>query len=361
MPMESAIQHRRLQQGFLAVLGALAVYVCYVIVRPFLLPAAAATALAVAFYPVVSTLRKRMRRSAAAALALLLIVVLIVTPLVLLSIGATQELRQLFSRLSQRSAADGGWELYLTHVLSKPLSWLGMDPNNPEFSLRAVVTDWVDAASASLVRAIRSVITNIAGTLLDLVVALFTLFFLLRDGDRLLEQLKDFVPLDRVTVDLLLDRVNKTIIANMYGVVAVGFVQGGLTGLAFWVLSLPNPILYGMVAGLLSMVPLLGASSVWVVTAISLVVAGNYSKAAMLAAFGAGVIGLADNFIRPYVVSGQVKLHPLLVFFALLGGARAFGLVGIFIGPAVLSVTIALLEILRGPSGHVTLSTQADG
>jgi predicted PurR-regulated permease PerM len=106
-------------------------------------------------------------------------------------------------------------------------------------------------------------------------------------------------------------------------------------------------VLWGTVAGIFSMVPILGPPIVWVPASVFLAASGSWGKAAILAAFGAGVIGLADNFIRPYVISGRVNLHPLLVFFALLGGAQAFGFLGLFIGPATLSVAVAIVELLR--------------
>ena len=95
------------------------------------------------------------------------------------------------------------------------------------------------------------------------------------------------------------------------------------------------------------MIPILGPAIIWGPAALVLGLNGSWGKAAILAAFGIGAIGLADNFIRPYVISGRVKLHPLLVFVALLGGAQAFGFLGLFIGPAALSLAVAVFELLR--------------
>jgi predicted PurR-regulated permease PerM len=358
--MDAPSRPKRLQQGFLVVFGVLATYVCFVIVQPFLLAAAAAAALAILFHPLLNQFRRwGMRRTPAALLTVVIIVVAVLTPMVLLSMGAVRELRQVFGMLAEASLADGGWEPWLTHLLEKPLSWLGIQADDPDFRLRKLLADWAEASRETLMRGLRGAISNIANVLFSIVVTLVTLFFLLRDGDKIRLEVKRLVPLDGLVTDQLFDRVNQTVIANMYGVVAVATAQGALTGLAFLVLGLSNPVLWTVMASLLSMVPFVGAGSVWVGAAIWLAISGSYTKALMLTAFGAGVISLADNFIRPYVVSGPAKLHPLLVFFALLGGVRAFGLIGIFIGPAVLSVTLAVWELLQRPRSGAIVSAES--
>jgi predicted PurR-regulated permease PerM len=133
----------------------------------------------------------------------------------------------------------------------------------------------------------------------------------------------------------------------MYGVLAVGAAQGVLVGLAFWVLGLPSPILWGVVTSLFSMVPLVGSGAVWAPAVLLLVLSGSWGKGLLLLGWGVGVVGMVDNFVRPYVMSGQVKLHPLLLFFALLGGVKAFGLIGIFVGPVILAITMTLISLLR--------------
>lgn len=346
---------KRVQQGFLVIFGLLATWVCFVIVQPFLLSATAALALAVLFHPMQRQFERwGLRPTPAAAITVLIVLLAVLTPMVMLAIGATRELRELFGLLARESNADGGWEPWLTHVLERPLGWFGIHADDPDFRLRVLLGEWAEASRETLMRGLRGAISNIVNVVLSVVVTLFTLFFLLRDGDRIREEVKRLVPIEPAVTDELFHRVTQTVIANMYGVVAVATVQGGLTGLAFLALGLGNPVLWTVMAALMSMIPLVGASSVWVGGAIWLVVKGAYVKALILTGFGAGVIGLADNFIRPYVVSGPAKLHPLLVFFALLGGARAFGLVGIFIGPAVLSVTLALWELLQRPRASAT-------
>jgi predicted PurR-regulated permease PerM len=136
-------------------------------------------------------------------------------------------------------------------------------------------------------------------------------------------------------------------------------LQGTLGGVAFWVLGLPSPLLWGVVMTLLCIIPLAGAPIVWVPSAIILAIQGEYFKAIGLALWGWLVVGTVDNITRPFIIGGRTSLHPLAVFFAILGGLFAVGGVGVFLGPVLLSVTLALLDILRlklapnppGPTG----------
>jgi predicted PurR-regulated permease PerM len=347
-------RERSARQVFLIALSVLAAYLCFTIVRPFLMPMVAATALAILFYPVYERISHVIRnRNAAAVLSVVVVLLVTLIPAVLLSRGVARELQQLYSSLASKSSASGGWEPWLTHLLERPLNIVGIDVEDPNFSLGAIVTGWVESASATLVRVLRSMITNLAGILLNGMVTLFSLFFLFRDGQAIRRYAMQVLPLEPRQIERLFSEVGRSVIANMYGVLAVATAQGGLTGLAFLVLGLPSPVLWGLVAGLFSMIPLVGPPIVWVPASIYLAVSGSWGKAIILVALGAGVIGLADNFIRPYVVSGRVKLHPLLVFFALLGGAQSFGLMGLFIGPAVVAVTVALVELLREPAASI--------
>lgn len=338
------------QQALIGAMMLVAGYLCYTIVQPFVMPAAAATALAILFHPVHrGLLRRGWSPNAAAAVGVVAVILMTLVPAVLLSTAVARDVKSMYGILAAKSTADGGWEPWLVHHLDKPLAMVGIDVEDPGFNLKTILMDYAQSASAMFVKLLRGAISNVASLLLQSIVALFTLFFLFRDGGAIRETIAALLPLDAHQTEQLFGEVQNTVIGNMYGVVAVAATQGTLTGIAFFGLGLPSPVMWGLVAGLCSLIPLMGPPIVWAPAAIYLAVSGSYTKAAILAGLGVGVIGLADNFIRPYVLSGQVKMHPLLIFIALLGGAQAFGIMGIFIGPAVLSVTIALIEILRQP------------
>jgi predicted PurR-regulated permease PerM len=130
-------------------------------------------------------------------------------------------------------------------------------------------------------------------------------------------------------------------------VVAVAVAQGTLGAIGYAIAGLPSVVLWSVATSLFSMVPMAGAAAVWVTATLYLLAIGDWGKAIFMAAWGAGVISMADNIVRPWVLSGKVKLHTLLIFFSLLGGVRAFGIIGLFVGPIIVSVAMALLEILE--------------
>ncbi|HEU0121537.1 MAG TPA: AI-2E family transporter [Bryobacteraceae bacterium] len=338
-----------LQQFFLVALAVAALTLCYVIIEPFLGPIVTATALAVLFYPVHIALLRRMPRkeSLAAALSLLLVIALIVLPSIWLVSTVSRELTGLYSALKTRSDAGGGWAEWLTEYGSRPLIYFGLDPATAQDQLHTFLSERVGSISGGLLRLIQGILSNVAVFLFNGVIALFVLFFLLRDGDHLLERAREFLPLPSRVFDRLIAEVGKSVLANVYGVGAVAIVQGTLTGLLFFFTGVHSPVLWGVIAGFCSMIPVVGPPAVWVPVAVSFAITGSWGKAAVIAAFGAGVIGTADNVLRPWIVSGRVQLHPLFVFISLLGGAQAFGFLGLFIGPAALSVTIVILEVLK--------------
>jgi predicted PurR-regulated permease PerM len=339
---------KRLHQVFLIGLGLVALAFCLVIARPFLPPLVAATSLAVLCYPIYLMLLRRVRRpNLAAALAVLWVTVVILVPAILLCSVLVGEAGDLYRMLAAKSSAGGGWAEWSANALHKALSWAGVRSLDTEEQIRNAIIERFKTLDAVLLSWGRTMIANIVSLVVSAVIALFSLFFLFRDGARLKRGLERNLPLEPGVARRLFSDVGQSIIANFYGIGAVALAQGTLTAIIFLILGLPSPVLWGVAAALFSMIPIVGPAIVWAPAALALGFGGSWGKAIILAAYGAGVIGLADNFIRPYVVSGRVNMHPLLVFVALLGGAQTFGILGLFIGPAALTLAVAVIELLR--------------
>ena len=127
----------------------------------------------------------------------------------------------------------------------------------------------------------------------------------------------------------------------------ISAIQGTLGFLIFWILGLPSPLLWGVVMFFLSMIPMAGAFLVWVPAAIYLALIGAYVKALILVVWGLVVIGSIDNFLSPRLVGRRARLHELLIFFSVLGGLEVFGILGLVLGPVVVAITLALIEMVR--------------
>jgi predicted PurR-regulated permease PerM len=188
---------------------------------------------------------------------------------------------------------------------------------------------------------------GVAGFFFNLVVVIFTLFFFLRDQDQVLEVIREFLPLSEENASAVFRRVQEVIRASVLGGGAVAVAQGLLAGLGFWALGIPSPLLWGVATLFCSFIPLVGAAGIWVPAAVILLLKGHLVKALILALYGTLVISLVDNFLRPKLIGDVTQLHTLTIFFAILGGLQVFGFLGLIMGPVVLAVGLALVEIFK--------------
>lgn len=333
---------------FLLVLTAIALALCYLIFRPYAGPVLLSVVIAVVFYPLHIYFCRRLRSPNSSALLSTLIALLVtVVPLVLLGLAISNELSSVYQSLTAKSAEEGGISAYLFHSGQRMIAWIGRYFPLPALDIRAIVMRRIEEMSTSLVRLGAGLVGNVFSFVANAVIAFLVLFFLFRDGEAALAYLASLLPLSKERFAALQHRIGSTLVANFYGGVAVGAAQGSLTALAFWVLGLGSPILWGLVTAIFSFLPVVGSAAIWVPAGVALLFTGHVVKGIMLLAWGAGVVGLADNVVRPWIISGRTSLHPVFVFLSLLGGVQAFGLLGLFIGPVILSVTAALLEMLQ--------------
>jgi len=176
-------------------------------------------------------------------------------------------------------------------------------------------------------------------------VLLYTMFFFLMDGERLLQRMLYYLPLEDQDERRLLERFTSVTRATLKGTAVIGILQGGLAGLAFAVVGLPGSAFWGTVMTVLSIIPGVGTAVVWVPAVIILAAEGNYGAAAGLAAFCGLLVGSVDNFLRPRLVGRDTAMHELLILFGTLGGIVMFGIVGVIIGPIVAALFTTVWEI----------------
>lgn len=339
---------RRWTLAFLLAASCAALYVCYIIARPFAKPLLFAAVLAIVFYPLHEWIRRRIPGPNAAAL-LSTLAVLLVVAIPALGLGGvlTRDLGQAYQRLSQASAAGGGWVPYAMRKFERPLGWLGAHLSLAKLDLRSELRSRVDALSGWIVHSIGGVLGNLTSFFFDTAISFFTLFFFFREGRRIRLTVAAALPLEPDRVERLFADISDIVVANVYGVLAVAVVQGVLMSVGFWLLSLRSPILWGVVTAACSLIPLVGTALVWLPAGLFLVASGHWARGVILLVWGGGFVSLIDHIVRPYVVGGRARMNTLLVFLSLLGGIEAFGILGIFVGPLVLSITLALLAMLR--------------
>jgi predicted PurR-regulated permease PerM len=325
--------------GLLAATSAGA-YLCYLLAAPFLPALTWALVLAVLFTPLHRTIETRLRRPNLAALASVLTVALtVVAPTAFVAQQLVTEAAN-GADVIQTQLRSGAWRPVLNAYpqIASIVEWF-----EQVIDLAAIfrnVAAWLTSAATSFVR---GSVEQFLGVLLTF----YLLFYFLRDRGLVVTTTRRLIPLAQAEMDLVFGRIVDTIHATIYGTMVVAGVQGALGGSMFWWLGLPAPLLWGFVMALLSLVPVLGAFVVWIPTTIYLALGGAWTKAGILAFWGAIVVGHIDNILRPILVGDRLKLHPVLLFVSFLGGLSLFGTAGLVLGPLSVTITLTLLDIWR--------------
>jgi predicted PurR-regulated permease PerM len=311
---------------------------------PFVPALVLAAVMATLAQPLHRRVVQRVRRPGAAALVTTLgMVFLLLIPLSIIAfLVGTQAVRGLQLLQEQGPSFDQAGD-GIRGVLAGLAQRLGIDPAGVE----SMVTTQLQRVGSALATRTLGFLSGLGGWLLQLGVGVFTLFYLLRDGDQLIAGLRRTVPLESDRVDRFLERARDVTQATVFGNVLVAVVQGTLGGFAFSLLGLPAATLWGTVMGFMSLIPMVGPAIVWVPAAILLVVQGQLVRAIVLAAIGVLVIGTVDNVLRAFFVGGRARVHSLVVFLGVLGGLFLFGAIGVVAGPVLFVLALLALEMGR--------------
>jgi predicted PurR-regulated permease PerM len=337
-----------------------ALYLCWTMLRPFVEVVLWAVVLVIVFFPVHRRIQARVGSPGwSAVLSCLLVIVVILVPLTLLTFAVVNELADFAQMLQPQPDGTGGAAGAAAGLLdpNSPyfgpvVQWLGQYVDLNKFASQEFIAERLKGVSGAIAARTLGFVGGFVGFVVEVFFVIFTMYYLFRDGERLRAAAYEMAPLSDSKAREIFDRTGEVISASVYGVLVIAVIQGVLGGLAFWVLGLPSPLLWGVVMIFLSMIPMLGAFIVWVPAALYLGLTGHWASALILTVWGALVIGSADNFLRPKLVGERTRLHELLIFFSVLGGLQVFGVLGIVLGPVIVAITIALLDVLRHVDGQ---------
>ena len=198
-------------------------------------------------------------------------------------------------------------------------------------------TTGVDILQSATMSTVSALVTGL--------LVLYTFFFFLMDGDRLLQLILFYLPLDDKNEGLLLHRFRSVTVATLKGTAVIGFLQGGLAGIALWMCNIPNAVFWSVTMMLLSVVPGIGAALVWFPAVLYLAFNGQLLYAGSLFAFCGLLVGTIDNVLRPKLVGNDTQLHELMIFFSTIGGLLTFGFSGFIIGPIIAALFVTVWEI----------------
>ncbi|MDD5318905.1 MAG: AI-2E family transporter, partial [Candidatus Pacebacteria bacterium] len=328
-----------IQHYFLLAITAGTALLTFFIFQPFLASFLLAATARIIVYPVFKRLEKFFHSGVVASLvtvALLLIVILL--PVTLLGFEAVREAIDMYTKASSGS---GSITIFLDQLIN-----LHIRPYLPFATLNA--TQYINNLSQWFIGNFGTFFSNTFGIGFKLFLALFASFYFLKDGRKFLSTLNTLSPLPDEHNASIAKVLRRTIMSVIVGSLVVAIVQGVLAGIGYSIFGVPSAALWGALTGIMSLVPGFGTSLVFVPIIVSLFFFGSKGAALGLAIWAALAVGMIDNFMVPKLIGRGINIHPLLTLFAILGGISFFGPEGFLLGPLVLSLFIALLDLSKG-------------
>jgi len=350
-PPDMAAQTQRLflaRVGILLLIAGL-LYLVWRIVSPLWQPLLWAILLGSLLAPLTARLARRMggKPKTAAAVVTVLTILLFLLPVAIIAGSVAAQSAQLLGRLEghvptlqNMQTFDVARFPWLQHAVD----WIGENSGVTLQQMQGWVINGTKGLLQTLMSSGGSVVLGALGTVVSFLLMLFVLFFVLRDGPGIAGKFVRILPIEeqhRARLWRHLIDVNRAV---FMGIGLTALVQGILLGIGFAIAGLPSPLVFGVVGVLFALIPLVGTVILWGPGALYLASQGDYGHAVFLAAWGAVVVGAVDNFLRPLLISGRAEVPTLAVFVGVMGGLSAFGFVGLFLGPIVLGLLVALFR-----------------
>ncbi|HIH40786.1 TPA: AI-2E family transporter [Candidatus Woesearchaeota archaeon] len=318
-------------------------YLSFVMFRPYLMTMLGALIIAYLFYPLYKVARKAIRYDWLASLLICVLVLLIITIPVFYVVNVLiKEIPSVYIWLSGYASDTGT----LVSLYQNILSSVGVESN---------FNGVIDGFISSLLENLRAILTSVPGRILNFTLAILFLFFFFKDGDVLVNSIRAYLPFGKAKSQILIGEVKNTMDAVIYGQVVTAILQAILATAAYYVLGLRVPLFFGLLTLVFSVIPMVGPAFAYIPISITMIVvplissgstAGVFRGLALLA-FGIGVISMVDNVVKPVVISGKVNVHPVLIILGIVGGITTFGIIGVVLGPVILSIMTALLKIYK--------------
>jgi len=325
---------RKLQQTILSwILVAVLIYFLLQVVQPFLTALTWASVLTIFLFPLHSKLEMRLKRPNIAAL-------LSVLAVTVLLIGPASWLIPAFVGEAVAAVRSVDWLPRVPEITTQFLQGLSI----PLANVESTMNDAVRSASGFLAEHSARFAGDVASSAFDLIVMLFAMFYMFRDGPSIVSLIRDVSPLGGDHRDLMFKQVGELVAVTVSSGLVVAFCQGLASGIIFWALGVPTPLFWAVGCGFLAFLPIIGPYLVWAPIAIGLLASGETGRGITLLLLGTFVISGIDNVLRPIMIAGRSQLNGLLVLVSLLGGVKTFGLVGLVVGPLVVATAVGLLQ-----------------
>lgn len=314
-------------------------YLVYRLFDPFLVPLCWAAILVVCFYPMHARFERKWNPIQAAALSTAIVTLTLIVPGLLVTTAFVREATKAIGDFI--TAVESGRMAGLERIGQWiETNILGHPPTNLPSLLREIAAFSTGTVAGQATAIVRNAVVFIV----SFIAMMFAVFFFFRDAYAIVDTIRWMLPFEEPRRERILRQTHDLIFAAVVSGLIVSAVQGLLGGLAFAALGISGPVFWGVIMAFFSLLPVIGAWIIWVPAAIWLATTNHIVQAVALTAYGVGVVGLVDNFLRPALLSGRAQLNGLLIFVGLLGGVTVFGLLGLVLGPIILAVFATLLD-----------------
>jgi len=343
-------EHRYLRISLL-LLSLIVLYFVYRIFQPFLLPICLAVILATLCFPVFDWTSQRLhyRRSWAALLTCVGVTAVIIVPFVVLVILLAGQMAEVYQQF-QAKLDSGEWQEVLNlqdNPFFKPLTdWIGQYIDLESLDLMGSLGASLQQVSLFFLRQSTSIVSGLFRVIMNFLIMLFCMFFIFRDGEYFTEMLKSLTPLAESYRQLIINTFQEVAKATVIGTLLTAVAQGVSGGLLYWILGIPNALLWGCLTALFSLLPVVGTGIVWGPWAIYFLLTQSTVQGIILV-IGGVLIGMMDNVIRALFIEGKSEMHTLIVFLSIMGGIGYFGLVGMIFGPIIVALGLTFLELYK--------------
>ncbi|MGH7825628.1 MAG: AI-2E family transporter [Candidatus Binatia bacterium] len=337
---------------FFALLLAL-LYGAFLILSPFLKAITWAAILAILVYPAYAKLLQLLRgRATASALIIIVVITLIVAIPGVRIVGFLSEeiveLAKSIRALFNGSNGDGIEVWKQKFWLQGVLRWwemLGVELAAFQINWKELIVKGAQVSSGAVLAQVTGVAQNILLFAANFVIILVTLFFFLRDGAQFCYRLRRLLPMDHERQERLFQNIVNALTAVVHGCLVVAMIQGLLGGLAYWALGVPYAVIWGVATAFVALLPLGGTTIVSVPASIYLFMQGETLRGVLLLIWCLGVVGVVDNILKPAFIGTRLKIPVLFFFFGILGGLAVFGALGLILGPVIIALLAAVLDV----------------
>jgi predicted PurR-regulated permease PerM len=323
----------------------------YLIIKDFAITILNSIVVVIIFCPIYNWLEKKTKKKYLASLITTLLIIIIVTvPLILMINGIVQESQDVYSffreKFENTDFSEQECETYICKINKQTRVIIN------EYNLKQRLIDSLGDIGKAIYTSSFSFLIYIPTKIVHFFIMIFLIFFIFVDKSKLFLYVKRIIPLNKSQQKKVVKQIRETVYGVVYGQIIIAILQGIITGIGLWLFGIPNPILLGILTAILALLPIVGASFIWIPASLYLIINGIIVSNNVLLIKGIGLIiysiiinNTIEFFLKPKVIGDKSGLHPVVILLGILGGLSFFGISGLILGPVVLSILIKIIEI----------------